>query len=132
MNCAKVPCSSCPYRKDTPPGVWAAEEYQKLTAFSPADGQVPALGIFLCHQTNATGVETICRGWLSVERDSVAVRLALIRGQVTVGQVEAAVGVPLYPDGATAARVGLGGVKRPGLPARRMSARLLKKRAGKS
>jgi hypothetical protein len=54
MNCAKVPCSSCPYRIDTPPGVWASEEYEKLPQYSPTDGQVPALGIFLCHQTNAT------------------------------------------------------------------------------
>jgi hypothetical protein len=47
-------------------------------------------------------------------------------------QVEAAPLVPLYPDGATAARVGLAGVKRPGVSARRMSARLVKKGAGKS
>lgn len=132
MNCAKHPCSSCPYLASVPPGVWVAEEYQKLTEYSPADGGVPKVSIFLCHQTNATGVQTICRGWLTVERDSVAVRLMLIRGQVTVEQVEADAIVPLHPDGVTAALAGLGGVKHPGLRARRMSAQLLKKRAGKS
>lgn len=60
---AKRPCGSCPYRKDVPSGVWAAEEYHKLPQY---DGgtleQVMkgAIGLFMCHQRDGC----LCGGWL--------------------------------------------------------------------
>lgn len=59
----KVPCGTCPYRRDVPSGVWAAEEYDKLPGY---DGDVPdqlragAMGLFMCHQRDGC----LCGGWL--------------------------------------------------------------------
>lgn len=129
MACADVPCGSCPYRQDTPPGVWDASEYAKLRQYS--DPMNPLLSVFLCHQTNATGKETVCRGWLSVEQESIAVRLAMIRGAVTPEQVFAPPLVPLYATGEEAAAAGLSAVEEPSPEAVRLSQRLIRKGAGK-
>jgi hypothetical protein len=134
LPCAPAPCGSCPYRRDTPPGVWDASEYEKLREYAEGrdypDG-VPHLGIFLCHQTNALGHETVCRGWLTVEQDSLAVRLALCRGEVTPEQVYADPLVPLYATGEEAAIAGLAGVPAPSVKAERVMRQLRRKGAGK-
>jgi hypothetical protein len=33
LKCGNSPCSSCPYKRDTPPGIWAEHEYEKLPAY---------------------------------------------------------------------------------------------------
>lgn len=49
---APSPCSSCPYRRDVPSGLWGANEYAKLRDYdNPTWAQPP--GIFQCHQTGA-------------------------------------------------------------------------------
>src|SRR5262245_53386882 len=96
MKCRREPCSSCPYRQDVPGGVWDAEEYEKLAGFS---APFPALAYFLCHQ-GGTEHPQLCRGWLKVERDSVAVRLLLHTGQLTPAERDRPVTVALYPTGA--------------------------------
>lgn len=57
---AKVPCGSCPYRRDVPSGIWEQHEYDKLPQY---DGetwqQSPA--VFLCHQRDGH----LCSGWLA-------------------------------------------------------------------
>lgn len=131
IDCASAPCGSCPYRKDTPSGVWHESEYAKLREYQRDDGETPCLAVFLCHQTNATGRETVCRGWLTVEQHSIAVRLALMKGDVTPEQVYAAPLVPLYASGEEAAASGLAGVKNLSRKARRLQARLLAKGAAK-
>ena len=126
------PCSTCPYRKDVPPGIWAEEEYQKLRGYD--DGAQPlALATFLCHQSTITDRETVCRGWLSVHCESVAVRLAEARGEVPPGAKYDPVPVPLYATGNEAADAGLRGVKRPSRKARREIDKLTvrKKRKGR-
>ena len=54
LSVAKVPCGSCPYRRDVPSGIWEQHEYDKLPEY---DGQTweqnPAL--FLCHQRGVVG-----------------------------------------------------------------------------
>ncbi len=132
LDCAAAPCGSCPYRRDTPTGVWHPEEYEKLRHYTGSLDGIPALGIFLCHQTNATGRETVCRGWLTVERDSVAVRLALLRGTVTPEQVKRSVSTEIYTTGAEAADAGMRGVRAPNAKARRMMERLIRKGAGRA
>lgn len=41
------PCSSCPYRRDVPSGVWHREEYEKLLQYDDSTEILPA---FMCHQ----------------------------------------------------------------------------------
>ena len=47
--------------------------------------------MFLCHQGPLFGRTLVCRGWLSVHPDCIAVRLALINGEITVEQRDAEV-----------------------------------------
>lgn len=129
MNVAPEPCGSCPYATKTPPGVWAREEYEKLLDYSGevSPDSIPCLHMFLCHQTHALGQETLCRGWLTVERESLAVRVLLIRKLVTVEQVFANVITPLYASGEEAARAGIAGVLHPGEAACRLMKQLERK-----
>lgn len=125
LRCPPTPCNTCPYRRDTPPGIWDASEYRKLPEY---DAGRMALSTFHCHQEHATGMPTVCRGWLAVHRfDSIAVRLAVARGLVEPEQVEAPCPVPLYGSGAEACAAGLGAVRRPGRRARRAIAKLARR-----
>jgi hypothetical protein len=106
-----APCSTCPFRRDTPPGIWAPEEYQKLPDY---DQGGMAFAPFHCHQENVTGVPTLCRGFVScLQFDSIAVRLLVSREVLTVEQVEAPCPVPLYGSGREACDAGMAGVKKP-------------------
>jgi hypothetical protein len=117
------PCTSCPYRRDTPPGVWHPSEYEKLRDYD--DGAPsPSFATFLCHHTTETGRDTACRGWLSVHCESVAARLAVLKGEVTDAERYAPVKEPLYASGNEAADAGIKGVKRPGRQARKVIERL--------
>jgi hypothetical protein len=112
LEVAKLPCPTCPYRKDTPPGIWSACEYSKLPLYD--EGQFPPVtNLFLCHQSKAIGTETVCRGWLTVASESVAVRLAVIRGHVTPEQVYEPVAVELYNTGREACDAGTAGIDEP-------------------
>jgi Family of unknown function (DUF6283) len=53
------PCGACPYRKDVPSGVWAAEEYEKLRPYDRPTPEQPFEG-FSCHATP----EYYCNGWV--------------------------------------------------------------------
>jgi hypothetical protein len=121
------PCNTCPYRTDTPLGIWAPEEYAKLAQYDRDEPLPP----FLCHQTTSTGKEIGCRGWLAVHAGSVSVRLAILRGQITAEDRDAGTDVSLYPSGAKAAAVGLRGVRRPRADAVRAIHRLTAKGIGK-
>lgn len=122
------PCTSCPYRRDTPAGVWAAEEYEKLLSY--ADPNNPTLGVFLCHHSdlNQPGRQAVCRGWLAVEPDCIAVRLAVVRGQIPPDAPWEPVDVPLYESGAEAAAAGMAGVSNPSEAARNVTRRLSRRK----
>jgi len=126
-------CASCHYRRDTPPGIWQAEEYEKLRAFdqdvSRMEDPTPALSIFLCHQSEVTGRETVCRGWLSVHRDSVAVRILKIKGGLRCDQVPHEPEPLYYATGTEACEAGLSGVEQPSREARHKSDTLERQRA---
>ena len=124
LNVLPVPCSSCPYRLDTPAGVWHPDEYEKLREYDDNS----SLATFLCHQSFEIGKDTVCRGWLSVHCESVAARLAVMRGDVTAEQLYAEVQVALYATGNQAADAGMRGVKRPSKQARKVIRRLSKRR----
>ncbi len=134
LDVLSTPCGSCPYRRDTPPGIWDASEYEKLGRFADGfdDGAgFPRVSVFLCHQTHAVGRDTVCRGWLAVEQGSLAVRVALCQGLVTPEQVSAPVRVPLYATGEEAAAAGLAGVATPPRAAKQVVARFLRQRRGR-
>lgn len=131
LQLAPRPCSTCPYRKDTPVGIWHPEEYEKLRGFD-ADAFPPSIATFHCHQENATGVPTACRGWVSCHGfDSVAIRLAVMRGSLTVEQVESPCPVELYASGAEAAEAGLAGVPLPSAAAVKEMGKLARRGAAK-
>lgn len=118
LACPPTPCATCPYRRDTPPGIWHASEYRKLPDFDP-DARTPSYAVFHCHQENLTGKATLCRGWVAVHGfRSIAVRLAEVRGLISVAEVERPCPVPLYASGAEACAAGLKGVRRPSAKAR--------------
>ena len=112
------PCTSCPYRRDCPSGVWHQEEYEKLRRYD--DNK--AFDGFLCH----TEPTKLCRGWLTVHCESVAVRLCMMRNEVTREEVYADPPVPLFATGNKAADHGQRQIKRPGRKAKKMIRRLLK------
>jgi hypothetical protein len=122
LHVAVSPCTSCPYRRDTPPGVWHPEEYNKLRAFDDNG----AFGAFLCHHSTIVERDTVCRGWLTVHSESVAARLMILRGQITEEQRYAEVAEPLYTTGSEAADAGLAGVEKLTRSAKKVIQRLHK------
>jgi hypothetical protein len=107
------PCSTCPYRKDVPGGIWAADEYEKLPSY---DGDVPeqatagALGLFYCHQQDGH----LCAGWVGCHdmANNLAVRFShrTLDMPAVLGYVSP---VPLFGSGAEAAVHGLAGIEDP-------------------
>lgn len=126
IDCAPNPCISCPYRLDHPSGTWSEEEYEKLRGY---DGF--QLGVFLCHQTNATGRDTLCKGWVSVHADSVAVRLAMASGTVDPEHAYTPTLVALHASGNAAADAGQCDIDNPGPESRAMAAKLVARSAGR-
>lgn len=69
----KVPCGSCPYRKDVPSGIWHPDEYAKLPAYDRETPFQPT-SLFMCHQRDGC----LCGGWLMTHdrRHLLALRIA--------------------------------------------------------
>lgn len=123
LKCAPDPCASCPYRRDTPAGVWAAEEYAKLPAW---DNEQAFAGTFLCHSANIGGSSnTVCRGWLEVHNRNMSVRMASFRIDWNEDNSKPTK-IPLYLSGAIAARAGMRGVRKPGKAAKTVIKKLCK------
>lgn len=122
----KVPCGSCPYRRDVPAGIWAAEEYLKLPGY---DGETldqllkDAVRLFFCHQDDGK----LCAGWAACHDTDhlLALRLHPVHPS-TFGYVSP---VPVFSSGAEAALHGLAGVENPGDDARAMMRKIESKRA---
>lgn len=112
---APSPCGSCPYRRDVPSGVWAAEEYAKLRRYDEDTMHQPP-GVFMCHQVNGR----VCGGWAGCHDGTqlLGLRLAAMRGAMTGADIDATIGyvspVPLFASGAEAADHGLAEIDRPG------------------
>lgn len=112
---APRPCSSCPYRRDVPSGIWGREEYEKLPRYDAATGEQP-LGVFLCH----TAPGRVCAGWAGCHDGEhlLALRLAAFAGVMSIDDVGATVEyvspVPLFVSGAAAAEHGLAEIANPG------------------
>jgi hypothetical protein len=133
----KDPCDSCPYRRDTPPGVWDRSEYEKLPTWD-TDGNLTheqtleqiSSGIFLCHQFDPNAKQpTLCRGWLEVHQNNLAVRMVMFRTDFR-GHNEPTK-IPLYQSGAEACKAGLKGVRKPSTPAKIVIEKITRKRSRK-
>jgi len=128
LHADKRPCSTCPYRRDTAPGIWDASEYERLPDWDEGSTTIQ-VGLFLCHNSAFKEPDVLCRGWLSVASESIAVRLAMADGKIDPDEVYAEVDVPLYDSGQEACDAGLAGVEDPDISARKAIDRLTKKRA---
>lgn len=120
----KVPCGTCPYRKDVPAGIWAPEEYAKLPAYdgSTMDQlQNGGTALFMCHQRDGC----LCGGWLLThDRDHL---IALRMHRVDPSAFEYQPDVEVWGSGAQAALHGLSGVEAPSPEAQRKIDGLLRK-----
>ena len=113
----KVPCASCPYRRDVPSGVWDVDEYVKLPNY---DGEiveqamVGAGGLFMCHQKDGC----LCGGWLKTH--GVDNLLALRINAVDDSVWDYDPPTPVFRSGAEAAHHGLQDIETPSDKAHRV------------
>lgn len=120
----KVPCGTCPYRRDVPGGIWAKEEYEKLPAYD-ADMWMQPQAVFLCHQKDGC----LCGGWLMVHRDhNLALRMAAINNHLDSSVWDYGPDVEVFASGAEAAAHGIAGIENPSPAARRKIDGLIRKR----
>lgn len=113
IEAADNPCATCPFRKDTPPGIWSAEEYKRLSAWDGGGIEGMNRSVFLCHSASTPERQFACRGWMEVCHQNIGVRLSMLRIKFNPSPTK----VPLYKSGMAARRAGLRGVKRPGAKA---------------
>lgn len=111
---APRPCGSCPYRRDVPSGIWAPEEYDKLSRYDEPTYAQPTR-VFLCHQQDGR----VCAGWAGCHDGSqlLALRLAAFDGSMSPDDVAATVDyrspMPLFASGVEAAAHGRVGIDAP-------------------
>lgn len=128
---APRPCDSCPYRRDVPAGVWADSEYDKLPHYDePTYAQPPQ--VFVCHQQDGR----VCAGWAGCHDgvNLLSLRIAVLGGALSSADYEATVDyacpVPLFTSGQAAAEHGRAGVEQPDASARRVIAKISRRRPG--
>ncbi len=74
------PCAACPYRRDTPTGVWSPEEYERLLANDGHDMGAT----YGCHLNSARPESEgePCAGWLADQKrrgvPSIRLRMVLM------------------------------------------------------
>jgi hypothetical protein len=131
-------CSTCPYRRDVPAGVWAASEYVKLAGYD-GDTSCQPVGVFQCHQggRGRPGAR-VCAGWAAVHgrqeggRALLALRLGVVFGTLSARVVEAILSyrttVPLFTSGAEAAEHGMARIGDPGADARQAMGKIMRRR----
>jgi hypothetical protein len=126
---ARYPCGSCPYRRDVPSGVWAADEYVKLPLYDLPTGEQPP-AVFLCHRQNGR----MCAGWVGCHdmNHSLALRCAVYSSTFSGADIEAALDyecpVPLWGSGAEAAVHGMRDIAQPDQRAARTINKLTQRR----
>lgn len=122
----KTPCASCPYRQNVPQGIWDWSEYSKLERYDADTAEQP-VNLFMCHQ----GEGDICMGWWSCGDDPfelLAVRLAVIRGEIDLEELEKRANVPIHPTHTAAAGHGVMGINNPDARARAAIDKIVTKR----
>lgn len=102
------PCGTCPYRRDTPPGVWAEEEYRKLVRYDEETPFQPT-GVFMCHQLDGC----ICGGWLMTHDRDHLLALRFHGHRMDPAVWDYAPKVEVFGSGAEAAAHGIAGIDNP-------------------
>jgi hypothetical protein len=127
----KRPCSTCPYRRDVPSGIWAADEYDKLPGY---DGDVPeqaaagAFGLFFCHQRTGD----LCAGWVGCHDMASNLAIRFSHRDVDMDAVLGYVSpIPLFASGTEAAEHGKREITEPGPDADRKIQQLLRRTGGR-
>ena len=82
--------------------------------------------MFLCHNTLVAEKEVACKGWLMVHRHSIAVRLAILKGEIDPKTAFEKPTVKLFRSGREAADSGQKGIERPGKKTAKAFRRLAK------
>lgn len=123
MKPPKVPCGSCPYRRDVPAGIWHANEYDKLPAYDAPTAEQPRQ-LFMCHQQDGC----LCGGWLLTHDRDHLLALRLHFRLLDPSVWDYAADVPVYASGAEAAAHGKSGIAEPDAAARRKIAGLIRQR----
>jgi hypothetical protein len=120
------PCSCCPYRRDVPSGIWAAEEYDALVRYDAPIDQQPA-SLFLCHQRD----DHLCAGWAGCHDmwDTLAARIAAVQDRIDPAVFDYVSPVPLFGSGTEAAEHGKRDIAAPGPDAQRTMDQLHRLRA---
>ena len=122
------PCPTCPYRRDVPSGIWAAQEYDKLPLY---DSDVPqqvltgAAGLFMCHQADGH----LCAGWAGCHDMGNNLAVRMNHRDVDPSIFDYRSPVPLFASGAEAAEHGKRDIPHPGPEAREKAAHLARVRA---
>jgi len=120
----KVPCGSCPYRRDVPAGIWHPAEYAKLPRYDGETWEQPP-GVFLCHQRDGC----LCGGWLMTHDRDHLLSLRLAARHLDPSVWEYAPDVVVFKSGAAAAAHGMSGVEHPSPAARRKISGLIRQKA---
>lgn len=122
------PCSSCPYRRDVPSGLWDAAEYDKLPGY---DGGVAeqvsagAFALFFCHQHDGN----LCAGWVGCHDMANTLAVRIRGGELDMPAVlDYRSPVALFGSGAEAAEHGKRDIDNPGPAARRKVRQLVSQR----
>lgn len=124
---AKSPCGSCPYRRDVPSGVWAAQEYDKLPEYDKETSEQPP-AVFGCHQADGRA----CAGWVAVHdmTQSLGLRIGVAFGHIDPEDVdefmEYDTSTPLFESGQEAAEHGKRDLNDPSERASRIIAKVMK------
>lgn len=126
----KRPCSSCPYRKDVPSGVWDASEYEKLPEFDRPTFEQPA-GTFACHQDNGH----LCSGWVACHdmEQNLGLRIAIAQEHIDADHMDEILDyetpVELWESGQAARDHGMKEIDDPSDAAIEVAEKLLYKRS---
>lgn len=120
----KVPCGTCPYRRDVPGGIWHPDEYRKLPEYDRETWEQPQ-ALFLCHRRDGC----LCGGWLLTHGTDELLALRLHAGELDPSVWSyAPPGVEVFASGAEAAAHGIATIDNPTDAARRKVEGLLKQR----
>ena len=124
MSVNNKPCTSCPYRKDVPSGIWDEGEYDKLAGYDEEEMWMQPSATFGCHQADGS----VCRGWLHCHgTDLLTVRL---HWKEEYGEIlDAGPGVELFGSAGEAIEHGMADIDNPGPEAEKMMAAIQRKKA---
>jgi Family of unknown function (DUF6283) len=122
ITAPRVPCGSCPYRRDVPSGIWEQHEYDKLPSYDgPTWGQ--PLALFMCHQRDGN----LCAGWLACHNPQELLAMRVARN-IEPSVYSYKTTVPVFASGAAAHEHGMQKIHKPEAKAKKMISGLVRKR----